>query len=201
MPIPGTENNALAAANNIELIATALTGKNPDTICAGFEIDTQKQVIAKCPAGKKPYKTSFYEATGIYRGSFNRKDCAGCPYREQCGSKLQKKSAYVMISTKMVQRASYLAKLSTEEYKLLTRKRNGVEGLPSVLRRRYHVDQMPVRGLVRSKFWFSFKIMAINVKRVLKKASAQAKTIFESVKKMICQKFKSECSNLAANAV
>jgi len=26
---------------------------------------------------------------------------------------------------------------------------------------------MPVRGLVRSKIWFSFKIGAINVKRVL----------------------------------
>lgn len=80
-----------------------------------------------------------------------------------------------MISTKMVRRASYLAKLFTEEYKLLTRKRNGVEGHPSVLRRRYHVDQMPVRGLVCSKFWFSFKIMEINEKKVLKKTSTQTK--------------------------
>lgn len=41
---------------------------------------------------------------------------------------------------------------------------------PSVLRRKYHVDQMPVRGFLRSKMWFAFKVAAINVKRVLKKA-------------------------------
>lgn len=192
----GTENEALASANNIELITTALTGKNPDIICAGFQINSEKQVIVKCPAGRKPYKTSYYSKTEMYRGSFNKKDCADCPFREQCGSKLQKKSAYVMISTKMVQRASYLAKLSTEEYKLLTRKRNGIEGLPSVLRRRYHVDQMPVRGLVRSKFWFAFKVMAINMKRVLKKASAQVKNVFETVKKIYYPVFKTSSCKL-----
>ena len=75
-----------------------------------------------------------------------------------------------MISENMVQRAAYLKKLSSEEYRALSKKRNGVEGLPSVLRRRYNVDHMPVRGLVRSKIWFSFKIGAINVKRVLNRA-------------------------------
>ena len=82
-----------------------------------------------------------------------------------------KKSAFVTITEKMVQRASYLEKISTEEYRSLSKKRNGVEGLPSVLRRRYHVDTMPVRGYVRSKIWFSLKIGAINVKRVLKRVS------------------------------
>ena len=65
--------------------------------------------------------------------------------------------------------AQYLKKLSTEEYKILTKQRNGVEGVPSVLRRRYQVDSMPVRGLLRSKMWFALKIGAINVKRVLAK--------------------------------
>ncbi|MDI3537619.1 MAG: hypothetical protein PWP30_2101, partial [Eubacteriaceae bacterium] len=97
--------------------------------------------------------------------------CEQCPLSDQCGVKFQKKSAFVMISEKMVQRASYLKKLSTEEYRSLSQKRNGVEGIPSVLRRRYHVDHIPVRGLVRTKIWFGFKIMAINAKRVLKRAS------------------------------
>ncbi|MFV0344500.1 MAG: hypothetical protein ACK5JH_16710 [Anaerocolumna sp.] len=67
-----------------------------------------------------------------------------------------------------------MKKLSAEEYTTLQKKRNGVEGLPSVLRRRYHVDPMPVRGLVRSKICFSFKIGAINVKRVLKMVAEKA---------------------------
>ncbi len=164
------ENVELASNNNIELITTALIGKLPDPVQADFKIDTEKRKVSQCPAGQKPYKTSYYEAYGMYRASFNRKTCEHCPLREQCGAKLQKKSAYVMVSEKMVQRAAYLRKLSSEEYRTLSKKRNGVEGLPSVLRRRYGVDHMPVRGLVRSKIWFSFKIGAINAKRVLKRA-------------------------------
>ena len=166
-----TENVDLAADNNIKLITTALLGKTPDVIQASFQIDSNRREVIKCPAGYKPYKTSYYEETGLYRASLNKKSCEQCPLREQCGAKIQKKSAYVLITEKMVQRASYLQKLSSEEYRSLSKKRNGVEGLPSVLRRRYHVDNMPVRGLVRSKMWFSLKVGAINVKRVLKRVS------------------------------
>src|SRR5690606_25128238 len=90
--------------------------------------------------------------------------------RKACRVKNQKKYAVVTITPKTIARAQYLKRLSTEEYKKLTKMRNAVEGIPSVLRRRYHVDQMPVRGFLRSKTWFTLKIGAINVKRVLVKA-------------------------------
>jgi hypothetical protein len=168
------ENVELAAKNNIDLVTTALIGKTPEIIQSEFVINETAHKVVKCPSGKFPYKTSYYEKTGLYRASFNKKSCEHCPLREQCGAKLQKKSAFVLISAKTIQRASYLKRLSTEEYIALQKKRNGVEGLPSVLRRRYQVDTMPVRGLVRSKIWFSFKIGAINVKRVLKIAAEKA---------------------------
>jgi len=75
----------------------------------------------------------------------------------------------VMITEKTVQRAIYLQKYSLPEYQELAKVRNRVEGIPSVLRRKHHVDQMPVRSYLRSKMWFGFKITAINVKRVLNK--------------------------------
>lgn len=162
------ENVELASENNINLITTALIGKTPEIVLSEFELNEATHEVIKCPLGNIPYKTSYYEKTGLYRASFNKNICERCPLREQCGAKLQKKSAYVLITAKTIQRASYLKKLSIGEYTSLQKKRNGVEGLPSVLRRRYHVDTMPVRGLVRSKIWFSFKIGAINVKRVLK---------------------------------
>jgi hypothetical protein len=168
------ENVELASENNINLITTALIGKTPEIVLSEFELDEATREVTKCPLGNVPYKTSYYEKTGLYRASFNKKTCEHCPLREQCGAKLQKKSAYVLITEKTIQRASYLKKLSAEEYTSLQKKRNGVEGLPSVLRRRYHVDTMPVRGLVRSKIWFSFKIGAINVKRVLKMVAEKA---------------------------
>ncbi len=168
------ENVELAAENNINLITTALIGKTPEIVLSEFELDEETHEVVKCPLGNVPYKTSYYEKSGLYRASFNKKICEHCPLREQCGAKLQKKSAYVLITAKTIQRASYLKKLSAEEYITLQKKRNGVEGLPSVLRRRYHVDTMPVKGLVRLKIWFSFKIGAINVKRVLKMVAEKA---------------------------
>ncbi|MFR3667306.1 MAG: hypothetical protein ACLTVV_06050 [Ruminococcus sp.] len=44
--------------------------------------------------------------------------------------------------------------------------RNGVETLPSLLRRRYHADRMSVRGLIRGRFFFGCKIGALNFKKL-----------------------------------
>jgi hypothetical protein len=164
-----TENTLMAEANNIDLVTTSLLGKAPNEVQAHFKLDTENHKVLKCPAGKKPYKTCYSQQTGIYRASFTLSACQDCPLRNQCGMKPQKKSNYVMITEKTVQRAKYLQKYSLPKYQELARIRNGVEGIPSVLRRKHHVDQMPVRGYLRSKMWFGFKITAINVKRVLKK--------------------------------
>ena len=44
--------------------------------------------------------------------------------------------------------------------------RNGVETLPSLLRRQYHADRMLVRGLIRGRFFFGCKIGALNFKKL-----------------------------------
>lgn len=177
-----TENSELAGTHNIDLITTALTGKIPNKIFAGFQIDVQKREVLICPNGNKPYKTTYHKATEMYRTNFSKSHCETCPHREECGATIQKDSAFVIVSTKMIQRASYLVKLSTEEYQLLSNKRNGVEGIPSVLRRKYDIDHIPVRGLVRSKIWYSFKICAINAKRVIKRATSLSTIAFSITK-------------------
>jgi len=159
------ENFDSAADNNIELVATALTGIKPPDIAADFAIEDNE--VVSCPAGHAPTDSNYNEKTGIIRAHFDKETCENCPYRDECPVIMQKKRSLVKISTAAVERAEYTRKLSTEEYKEHARKRNGVEGVPSILRRRYGVDRMPVRGLLRSKMWFGFKIGAINVKRVI----------------------------------
>ena len=176
------ENTAAALKNNIELITTALLGKSPDAILAYFVIDSKIREVLKCPAGHKPYKTRYNEKTEIYRVSFNKTVCSNCPLSDRCGVKFQKKSAVITITEKTIQRAKHLEQMSTEEYRSLGKKRNGVEGMPSVLRRKYNVDHMSVRGLVRTKIWFGFKIGAINVTRVIKRAIYSClKNIFANI--------------------
>jgi len=41
--------------------------------------------------------------------------------------------------------------MGTSEYQELAKKRAGIEGIPSVLRRKYKIDHLPVRGLIRGK--------------------------------------------------
>ena len=159
------ENFEAASENNIELVTTALTGQLPPAILLEFKIDDNK--VASCPAGHTPTNTTYNAEKGTMKGDFDRETCATCPHKDSCPVKIFKTKATVTLSTKSIKRAEYSQKLSTEEYKEHARKRNGVEGIPSVLRRRYNVDNMPVRGLVRSKLFFGLKIASINVKRAI----------------------------------
>ena len=73
--------------------------------------------------------------------------------------------------------------MDTKEYRILGNQRAGIEGIPSVLRRKYRVDSMPVRGLLRLKLWFRFKIAAIDFKRLVKwvRKDPVNRSIFDSL--------------------
>ena len=60
------------------------------------------------------------------------------------------------------------AVLNEEERKLIGRIRNGAETIPSVIRNKYGVDKMPVRGKLKTKFFFGFKVAALNFSKVLR---------------------------------
>src|SRR5665647_2823130 len=75
---------------------------------------------------------------------------------------------YWKLSETKLHRERLIAKMGTKEYKDIASKRAGVEGIPSVLRRKYGIDHLPVRGKVRSKVWLGFKVAAINCKRLIK---------------------------------
>ena len=162
----GTENQELASQKNINLVTTSLTGKDPDEIFSKFELNEEGNQVLRCPEGHAPIKTTYYPKTGMCRALFPVNCCEGCLHREACKAKAQRKSFAVHVSGKMVQRAKYLEKLSTEEYRKLTRQRNAIEGIPSVLRRKYRIDDIPVYGLLRSRTFVICKAMAYNFVKV-----------------------------------
>lgn len=164
----GKDNQNLAKSKNTELITTALTGKAVDKIFAGFQFSGDGTKVTGCPMGHAPIKTTYYPKTGMCRALFAKECCGNCPHREECRCKPQKKNHAVHVSANMAERARYMEKLSTDEYIQLTRKRNAVEGIPSVLRRRFHIDDIPVLGYLRSRQFFMFKIGAYNFNKLLK---------------------------------
>ena len=49
---------------------------------------------------------------------------------------------------------------------MIGRIRNGVETVPSVIRNKYLVDTMSVRGKLRTKLFFGFKVAALNFQKL-----------------------------------
>jgi hypothetical protein len=164
----GAKNQELAENKNTRLVTTTLTGKAANPIFAEFRLTENGQQVIKCPMGNKPEKTTYNRKNGQCRVIMRTNHCKDCPHKESCKAKKQNKNYVVQVSENMVHRARYQKQLSTDEYIRLTRMRNAVEGIPSVMRRRYHIDSIPVFGKLRSKQFFWMKIGAYNFKKLLR---------------------------------
>ncbi len=166
-----------AAEHGIKLVGTAMTGKETPDLTADFEIDEEAKTIT-CPNGKSADRVSCYEKTESWYASFHKETtCKDCPFAAagQCPLKNHKKVRSGTISHKMIQRANLQRTMKSEEAIADFRFRNGVEAIPSQLRRNQKIDFLPFRGLVRKKFGYVLAITAINVRRVLKYAQEDAK--------------------------
>jgi hypothetical protein len=155
-----------AEVKGIKMVPTNLVGGGKNSNSAKFEIDEKEHLVKKCPSGHQPINSSFKE--GSYRAHFNQKHCSNCPLRKDCSVVKQKKSYLFKVSETKLHRSQLIAKMGTSEYKELAKKRAGIEGIPSTLRRRYKIDHLPVRGVIRSKVYLGFKISSINCKRLIK---------------------------------
>lgn len=163
----GKENHDLAAEKNVRLINTDLSGKPVNDILADFVFNETGTKVLKCPAGYEPKSCGYTGSKSQqFHVSFTRDQCAGCPNKDRCKAKIHKRVSSVTVSIKAHERAKQQRFMGTEEFRNLFKIRNGVETLPSVLRRLYHVDQMPVRGLIRGRFFFGCKIGALNFKKL-----------------------------------
>jgi len=156
-----------AKENGIDHVSGKMAGPQTNPIIGEFKQDEVTKEIVKCPAGHTPISSQYNEETGTATAHFQHADCDSCPFRDQCVGTKQKKSVVVRITNKQVIRAQQAKKMDEEQYKMIINKRNGVEGLPSLLRRKYGVDHMPVRGIVRTRLWYALKIAAINSTRLI----------------------------------
>ena len=67
----------------------------------------------------------------------------------------------------MISVEKFLQYMKTDEFSQYARFRNGVEAIPSLLRRRYNIDKIPAHGKRRTRFHFGFKIAALNFQKLL----------------------------------
>jgi len=171
-----------AKKNNINFITTKMAGREIKDENRGYEkfnINENEHIVKNCPAGFEPIDSSF--KNGFYTANFSKDKCSTCPNLASCPIKEQKRKYKLRITESQLHRAQAMELMETDKYKELANKRAGIEGIPSTLRRRYNIDNLPVRGEVRSKFWFGLKISAINCKRFIKSKLNAAKECLSSL--------------------
>ena len=67
--------------------------------------------------------------------------------------------------------------LSGEDFNQFRKFRNGAEAVPAILRQKYNIDRMPVRGLIRTRHFFGFKIGGLAFNKYLRFLDRQNKRL------------------------
>lgn len=163
----GQDNIALGKEKNVKLVTTALIGKEAPDALADFKFNEDGTKLLNCAAGHEPVSQSYTKSTKQCRVSFDRNHCVGCPYQEQCRPKIHKKVATFITSKNASNRAKSQRYMQSEEFSNLAKLRNGVETIPSNIRKNFHLDKMP-RGKQRGKFFFGSKIATLNFRKLFR---------------------------------
>lgn len=161
----GDENVKLAAEKNIQLVTTSLTGTATPDIFAEFAFSEDGKQVLQCPAGHAPRTCCYRNSNEKCYVSFPVSCCEKCPHRKECNPHIHKKTANLNISLKGRNRARTQRAMKEAVYKDYARLRNGVETVPSNLRKNYHLEKLP-RGTQRGKFFFGGKVAALNFRKL-----------------------------------
>ena len=177
----------LAASKNVELQTTSLTGKSPEDIFADFVLNEEKTEILTGPVGNTPTSCKYNPNNEIITARMPDNCCASCPHKVKCKANINNKKAKstVRVTGKTVTRAEHTRNFSTEAGKENANFRNGVEGIMSVMRRKYDLDHIPVFGLDRLKNWIWPTLLANNLVKYHKYRLALEKNL-PPLKGVVC---------------
>ena len=120
-------------------------------------------------------ETTAFIADGAYAGKELQEEAAG--------KNIGIRTAVVMFSLNSLHHTQEVeAHKKNPLTATIGRIRNGIETIPSILRRKYHVDHMPVRGKSKTEICFGFKMLALNFTKLwLHDRHLQRSRVFEPV--------------------
>lgn len=168
----GLENTQLAESKNIRLVTTDLKGADVSDHWADFEFNEDGTKVLRCAGGHEPKSCVYDKTNQRCKVSFPLDTCRNCPHYKECHPNEDKRVATVKVAMRTTFHARQQRFLKSEEFKELVRFRNGVETVPAALRRRHHIDRMPVRGYIRTKLYFGFKVAAMNARKLIRYLSS-----------------------------
>ena len=163
----GERNISQAMRHQIKLVTTNFTGRKPDDIYAEFKFSQDGTMLLQCINCEEPEECIYDPGNDRSMAYFSHDTCNSCPYKEKCQPVFLKTRYRKEVSWKAVNRAQQLRYMKSDEFKEYAHFRNGVEAIPSLLRRRYKVDKIPTHGKKQTRLHFGFKIAALNFQKLL----------------------------------
>ena len=151
----------------IEIHPTELVGKKVDNKnLLDFKIGNENYQVLECPNKVKPISSKYNEKNHTICAKFEKEKCSLCPFKDKCIiSTNPKKSNTLKVSIERINNAVQKAKNNNLEYQKVSNMRAGIEGIPSLMRRKYGIDTRPIKGKVYLKMVFSASMISINIKR------------------------------------
>lgn len=162
----GEKNIFQAKEHHINLVTTNFTGIKPDDIYADFKFSKDGTILLQCVHEKEPDECIYDPSNDRSVAYYSHETCNNCPFKDICKPRFLKTRVRKEVSWKSVNRAKQLRYMKTDVFWKYAYFRNGVEAIPSLLRRKYKVDRIPTRGKKQTKFYFGFKIAALNFQKL-----------------------------------
>lgn len=114
-----------------------------------FNIGDKTEEVECCPAGNRPLSSVHDSETGRTVTVMNWEQCQACEFRGECPVKLSEGRFELRHSAKERRIAARRRERETEPFREQYRKRAGVEGIFSAMKRRMGLGRLRVRGSPR----------------------------------------------------
>jgi hypothetical protein len=139
--------------------------------------------MTQCPGGAAPDYQEPAQSGDMMNAYFDIEKCRGCDNREKCVGAEMKKYRRIPYSAAKVATARRQREQKTAGFKKAYKKRSGIEGTNSELKRAYGMGNLRVRGRPKVRFVLKMIGAACNLKRYFKYALKKAaeKTTIEAV--------------------
>lgn len=161
----GGDNVALEAEKSIQLITSALIGKEAPDALADFKYTEYGTKLLECAAGNAPKRCGYAGSTKQCSVSFRLEQCKDGPLKGQCSPRFKKTAASFTTSQNASNRGKAQRFMQTDEFSCYAKIRNGGETVPANLRQNYHLEKL-LRGKQKGEFFFGSKIAALNFRKL-----------------------------------
>ncbi len=166
---PSDENVQQAEGMGVELVGPvpgAAPVERPDDLnLDDFVVDEATECVTCCPEGHAPVRSVHDPATGKTRTRMPASCCARCAYRNHCPVEEAPDGYHLEHTAKQRRMAGRRREQQTEVFRQRYRRRSGIEGTHSGLKRRTGLGRLRVRGRARVFQAIYLKITGWNILR------------------------------------